>query len=159
MDIVDPPAHPQQWWAWVCQSAHGLSCLVAFTLLVSVWTGSSVNTTDFFQRFFLGVSPGGLTFSLWGCYSLCPRYKLTELAHSFLFCSCVCFCKQRGYLCCNHGPFNCISLHKFSRRLSALSYLCSGLISALLVLSTICLFMKVSLSPDIIPSFISGLHW
>ena len=132
MDIVDPPAHPQQWWAWVCQSAHGLSCLVAFTLLVSVWTGSSVNTTDFFQRFFLGVSPGRLTFSLWGCYSLCPRYKLTELAHSFLFRSYVYFCL--------YGPFNCISFHKFSQQLSTFSLCSSGLSSALLVLSTVHLF-------------------
>ena len=36
------------------------------------------------------------------------RHKPTELAHSFLFCSCVCF-----YLC---GPFNCILFHKFSRQ-------------------------------------------
>ena len=38
--------------------------------------------------------------------ALCQRYKPNELAYSFLFCSCVCVC-----LC---GPFNCISLHKFS---------------------------------------------
>ena len=38
-------------------------------------------------------------------------YKPTKLAHSFLFCSCVCF-----YL---YGPFNCISFHKFSPKLSA----------------------------------------
>ena len=60
----------------------------------------------------------------------------------FLFCSCVCLCL--------YGPFNCISFHKFSRQLSAFSLRTSGLISAFLVLSTIYLFMKVSLSPDII---------
>ena len=50
------------------------------------------------------------------------------------------------------GPFNCISFHKFSRLLSVFSLCSSGLISALLVLSTLYLFMKVSFSPDIIPS-------
>ena len=70
--------------------------------------------------------------------------KSTELAHSFLFCSCVYFCL--------YGPFNCISFHQFSRQLSFFWLCSSGLISALLVLSTLCLFMKVSFSPDIIPS-------
>ena len=45
-------------------------------------------------------------------------------------------------------PFNCISSHKFSRQFSAFPLCSSGLISALLVLSTIYLFMKVSFSPD-----------
>ena len=45
--------------------------------------------------------------------------KSTELAHSFLFCSCV-------YLCL-YGPFNRISVHKFSRQLSAFSLCSSGL--------------------------------
>ena len=49
-------------------------------------------------------------------------HKSTELAHSFLFCSCVCFCL--------YGPFNCISFHKFSRQLSAFSLCSSSLISA-----------------------------
>ena len=48
-------------------------------------------------------------------------HKPNELAHSFLFCSCVCF---RLY-----DPFNCILFHKFSRQLSIFwlifwSYLC-----------------------------------
>ena len=53
---------------------------------------------------------------------------------------------------CLYGPFNCISFHEFSRQLSVFSLFYSGLIYDLLVLSTICLFMKVSFSPDIIPS-------
>ena len=53
---------------------------------------------------------------------------------------------------CLYGPFNCISFHKFSWQLSIFSLCSSGLISALLVLSTIFLFMKVSFSPDIIRS-------
>ena len=78
----------------------------------------------------------------WECCSSCPWYEPAELAHSFLFCSCVCFCP--------YGPSNCISFHKFSQQLSAFSLCSSGLTSALLVLSTRYLFMKVSLSPDII---------
>ena len=47
-------------------------------------------------------------------------------------------------------PFRLISFHKFSRQLSAFSLCSSGLMSALLVLSAIYLFIKVSFSPDII---------
>ena len=85
------------------------------------------------------VRPRGLTFTWWGCCSLCFWLKPTELAKSFLFCSCVYFCL--------YGPFNCVSFHKFSRQLSPIS-LCSSGISALLVYPTIYLFMKVSRSPD-----------
>ena len=60
----------------------------------------------------------------------------------FLFCSSVCFCL--------YGPFNCISFHKCSWQLYAFSLCSSGLIAAKLVFSTIYLFTKVSLSPDII---------
>ena len=42
--------------------------------------------------------PRGLTFTWWGCCGLCSWYKPAELAHSFLFCSCVYFCL--------HSPFN-----------------------------------------------------
>ena len=91
-----------------------------------------------FSNFPNGCSPR-LPFTWWGC---CHRHKPTEPAHSFLVCSCVYFCL--------YGPFNCISFHKFSRQLSAFSLCSSGLISALLVLSTIYLFMKVSLSPNVI---------
>ena len=63
---------------------------------------------------------------------------------SFLFCSFVSFCL--------YDPFNCISFHQFSRQLSVFWLCSSGLMSALLVLSTVYLFMKVSFSPDIIPS-------
>ena len=68
--------------------------------------------------------------------------KPTELAYSFLFCPCVCFCL--------YGPFNCISFHKLSWQLSTFSLSSFGLISAILVLRTIYLFVKVSLSPHII---------
>ena len=50
--------------------------------------------------------PRGLTFTCWGCCGLWLWHKPAELAHSFLFCSCVYFCLS--------GPFNCISFHKFS---------------------------------------------
>ena len=62
-------------------------------------------------------------------------HKPTKLAHSFLFCSSVCFCL--------YDPFNCISVKIFSKPLSTFwiffwSYF--SLIGSL----------KVSLSPDII---------
>ena len=67
---------------------------------------------------------------------------LTPLKKKKKICSCIYFCL--------YGAFNCILLHKFSQQLSAFSLGSSGLISAFLVHSTIYLFMKVSLSPDII---------
>ena len=65
--------------------------------------------------------------------------ELTELAHSFLFCCRVGFC-----LC---GPFNCIWFQKSFWQISAFLLCSSGLISALLVLSTICLLIWKSPSP------------
>ena len=82
--------------------------------------------------------PSGLTFTWWGCCGFCFWHKPTELAHSFLFGSCVYFSI--------YGPFNCISFQKFSRQLSAFSLCCPGLISALLVLSINYLLLKVSFS-------------
>ena len=67
-----------------------------------------------------------------------------NLPTPFSFCSCVYFCL--------HGPFNRNSFHKFSWQLSVFSLCSSSLISALLVLSIIYLFIKVSFSPDIISS-------
>ena len=67
-----------------------------------------------------------------------------SLPTPFLFRSCVYFCL--------YGPFTCISFHQFSLQLSVFLLCSSGLISAILVLSTICFFMKVSFSPDVIPS-------
>ena len=78
--------------------------------------------------------PHGLTVTWWGCCGSCLWHEPTELAHSSLFCSCACF-----YLYC---LFNCISFRKFSQQLSAFSPCSCGLISALLVLSTIYLFKK-----------------
>ena len=67
------------------------------------------------------------------------KKKPTELAHSFLRCSCVCFC--------HYDPFNCILFHKFSWHLSCFSLCSSSLISALLVLSTIYHFMESLIQP------------
>ena len=72
---------------------------------------------------------------------LCLRHKPTKLVHSFLFCSRVYF-----FLRALSTVFHSINCPYNS------PYSDSGLISALLVLSTICLFRKVSFSPDIIPS-------
>ena len=104
---------------------------------------------SFFLSFFLSFSvkfgsvcPHWFTFTWSGCWGWRLWHKPTELAHSILFCSCVCLCP--------YGSFTCISLHKFSWQLYAFSLCSSGLSSALLVLSTTYLSMKVSLSPDII---------
>ena len=94
-------------------------------------------------------SPQRFTFIWLGCWGLCFWHKSTKLAYSFLFCSCFYFCL--------HGPFNCISIQKFSWQLSAFSLYSAGLISALLVLWAIYLFMKVSFSPDITPCGWLGL--
>ena len=74
-------------------------------------------------------------------------HKPTKLACS-LFCSCVCF-----WL---YGPFSCSSFCTFSQQLIIFSLCSSGLMSAFLVLSTRYLFMKVSFSPDIIPTGLLG---
>ena len=89
-----------------------------------------------------GYCPRVLTFTWWGCCGLCFLHKPNELAHSFLFCFC-------AYLCI-HGPFNCVSIHKFSRQLSVFSLCSSGFSSALSVLWTMYLFVEFSFSPDII---------
>ena len=67
-------------------------------------------------------SPSGLTITWWGCCAVCFWRNPTELAHSFLLCSCIYFCL--------YGPFNYISFHRCSRKLSAFSLCSSSLISA-----------------------------
>ena len=90
--------------------------------------------------FFIIISPRGLTFTWWGCCSLCFWHKPAELAHSSLFCSCVCL---------SLSPFPLYFIpYILPTTLCFLTF--SDLIFALLVLSTIYLFRKVSISPDII---------
>ena len=91
------------------------------------------------------ISFHGLTFTWWGCCGLCLClwHKQTELAHSFLFCSL-------------YDPFNCIAFYEFSWQLCAFSLCSSGLISALLALSTMYLFMSL-LQPRYIPLWLTGL--
>ena len=103
---------------------------------VCIWFIGYDNHHHLFRLYIYGRSysnlfkgPHGLTFTWWGCYGFCQGRNPAEPAHSFLFCSCVYFCL--------YGPFNCISFHEFSRQLSVFSLCSSGLISALLVLSTI----------------------
>ena len=100
-----------------------------------VWTEQLSDEEGLYVGVLLCKSPRGLTFMWMGCCGLCLWHKPTERAHSFL---------------CLYGPFNCISFNRFSQQLSAFSLCSLGLISALLVLSSIYLLMKVSLSPDII---------
>ena len=127
------------WQGVRCQELCGivLSAVDCHQLCVTV-----VSAMQLSHQLFVIVSPRRLAFAWWGCCSLYFWHKPTKLAHSFLSCYCVSF----GL----YGPFNCISFHKFSGELSAFSLCSSGLISALFVLSTIHLFMKVSFSPDII---------
>ena len=99
-----------------------------------VWLVTCLSRLTWPVRFLLMTGPRGLTFTWWGCCSLCLWPKPNERAHSFLVCSCVCLCL--------YGPFNCISFYKFSRQLSAFSLGSSGLIPALLVLSTRHLFTR-----------------
>ena len=87
--------------------------------------------------------PRGLTFTWWGRYGSCLRHEPTELAHSF-----------RSVLS-SVSVFMALStvFHSINSPENSVFSLCSsGLISALLVLSTLFLFMKVPFSPDIIPS-------
>ena len=134
--FLDLPAGTGMWLV-TSDYVYYIACYTVISVIASwPWTWTSQ-----WWRIMFEARPRGLTFTWWGCCGLCPWHKLTELAHSFLVCSCVCFC-----LC---GPFNCISFHKFSRKLSAFSICSSGINSAELVLSTIYLFMKVALSPDI----------
>ena len=86
----------------------------------------------------------GTHFEVMGILRFMSGINQQSLPIPFLFCYCIYFCL--------YVPFNCISFQKFSRPLSAFLLCSSGLISALLALSTIYLFMKVSFSPDIIPS-------
>ena len=94
--------------------------------------------------------PRGLSFTWWGCCSLCLWHNPTDQTHCFLFCSCLCFCL--------YGLFNHISFHQFSRQLSALSLCSSSLISALLVLSTIYLFHETLPQPWYNPLWLTGLE-
>ena len=109
--------------------------------LIAGWKSAKLRCTMFVSRIqSSNRCRRGLTFTWWGCRGLCFWHKPTELAHSFLFSSCVYFCP--------YDPFNCISIDKFNWQLSAFSVCSSSLTSALLVLSTMYLFMKVSFSPD-----------
>ena len=119
---------------WVLHQRTEMFAFLIFTFLV--------HSTSFVPILFTHVSSGSP--SRGGNVTVYVWYKLTKLAHSFLFRSCVYFSL--------YGPFNCISFHKFSQQLSIFSLCSSGLISALLVLSTKYLFMKVSFSPDMLGS-------
>ena len=87
-----------------------------------------------------------LTFMWWRCCGSCFWHNQLGLPTPFY--SSVYFCL--------YGPFNCISFHKFSRQVSTISLCSSGLISALLVLSTIHLLKTVS-QPWCNPLWLTGL--
>ena len=124
---------------WLCRH-----CLVLGTPYLCGYVVTGGFRCPYLCGYVVTICPRGLTFTWWGCYGLCQRHKPSELAHFFLFCACVYFCL--------YGRFNCISFYKSSRQFFVVTLCSSGYISALLVLWSICLFMKVSFSPDIIPS-------
>ena len=144
----------RRWWTLIpCKQRGGCTnqslylINVLFKQLPKSAISREVRTSSFYNIFKQDIShlipwPRGFTVTWCGWCGLCFWHNPTELAHSSVFCSCVYFCL--------HGPFNCISFHKLSRQLSAFSLYSSGLISALLVLSTVYLFMKIFLSSDII---------
>ena len=80
-------------------------CLTSLTALAASWPDMWRNSA-LIPQFPPIVSPRRLTFTWWGCCGLCFWHKSTELAHSFLFCSCVSFCL--------YGLFNCFSVQEFS---------------------------------------------
>ena len=117
----------------------------------TVWVGCHPRLNGFSWHFTLNAK------SIPGWFSVARQ----EIAHTMVFvcllvCSFVCL-----FVCCLFcscvffsvlmALFKCISLHKLSQQISAFLLFSSGFISALLDLSTIHLFMKVSFSPDTIP--------
>ena len=68
--------------------------------------------------------------------------KQPSLSTLFILFLCLFFC----CCCCHYGPFNCISFHKFFQQRSTFLLCSSGFISALLVLSTTYMYLKVSLA-------------
>ena len=125
-------------WLCVCMPARMCACCL-FNFLKCMIMSLSFHLLYCFFFFFSCVPH----FSVIGLHFELPKalYKFPLLL-LLLFIMTVYFCL--------YGPFNCISFQKFSQQLSAFSLCSSDLISALLVLSTIYLFMKVSFSPDII---------
>ena len=52
------------------------------------WSPSATSSRSVLSS---SVTPHGLTFMWWWCFGFCQRHQSTELAHSFLLCSYVCF--------------------------------------------------------------------
>ena len=99
------------------------------------------------------VASSCVCFCLYGPIN-CKKISETELTTSILREKKTIIKKKTHKNCIS--TFNFISFHNFFQ-LSVFSFCSSGLISALLVLSTTYLFMKVSLSPDIILCSLLGL--
>ena len=101
-------------WGFVKQPVPHYEQIITFICTYKKWQIIHCTHTHFCSA---DVSPSvrsrGLTFTWWGCCGLCFKHMPTKLAHSFLFCSCDCFCL--------YGSFNCISFIKLSRQFSAFS--------------------------------------
>ena len=114
----------------VCPSRSPLAC---FALKRRGWVGGGVGVV---VREIIMAPRCGRTLSMctgWGNLRQTVLFDLTVL------CSCDRFCL--------HGPFNCISFHKFSRLLSVFLLSSAGLISTLLVLSTLMFLYESLLQP------------
>ena len=134
-------------WGWGWGGGDYAICSVAFSVCSTIFFSQSLkpevmSVVTVYQTS-LVIIPSGSP-SRGGNVTVYVWHKPAEFAHSCLSRSRVCFSL--------YGPFNCISSHEFSQQLSVFSLCSSGLISVLVVLSTIHLFMKVFFSPDIIPS-------
>ena len=93
----------------------------------------------------------GSSFTREKSFKMCTdfwRCLIVLMWPSFLFCSCICFCL--------YGSFNCISIHRFSWQLSVFSLCSSGLVSALLLLST--MYISLWKSPSAL-IFITLCGW
>ena len=124
---------------WV--SSINLFVSVCLSVCLSVSVSVSVSHSLSLSLSPLSLSrPRGLTFTWWGRYGSCLRHEPTELAHSFCFVpvSISVFIALSTVFHSLNSPDNFLLSH--------------SVLPVLLVLSTICLFMKVSFRPDIIPS-------
>ena len=135
-------------WLWHDPSSHSLTDRSLGSLLQTKRFTRKVLFFHFVTRASISSPcPRGLIFTCWGpgMFWFVPL-TWSNWAGPLLFIPPLCL------FFCLYGPFNCISFHQFCLPLFVFSLCSSCLFSVLLVLSAIYLFVKVSFSPDIIPS-------
>ena len=141
-----PPIHTL--WSWAVKKNDVISARVIWVFFVQQNSVQAFTLRLFYKnicyfRFPPDSSLHGLTFLWWGCYGFCLRHKLSKLAHFF---------KKSVLVSVFVSMALSTVFHSInSPDISSLSHCCSsGLISALLVLSTKYSFMKVSFNSGII---------